>query len=88
MFTVYVLYSSLFKKIYIGYTSDINNRFLSHNELATKGHTIKYRPWVIAHTEEFVAKSDAIKRENQFKTANGREYAWDVIHRKFGDSDS
>ncbi|WP_426670702.1 GIY-YIG nuclease family protein [Mucilaginibacter sp. McL0603] len=43
MFTVYALYSTKYNKIYIGFTSDLNNRFLSHNELATKGHTIKYR---------------------------------------------
>ncbi|MBV8389836.1 MAG: GIY-YIG nuclease family protein, partial [Mucilaginibacter sp.] len=53
MFTVYVLYSQKFNKIYIGYTSDLAHRFLSHNQLATKGYTIKFRPWVIAHTEEF-----------------------------------
>jgi putative endonuclease len=88
MFTVYALYSPSYKKIYIGCTSDLPNRFLSHNELATKGHTVKYRPWVIALTEEFVAKSDAIKRENQLKTANGRKHVWDVIHKKFDSSDS
>ncbi|HEY4198867.1 MAG TPA: GIY-YIG nuclease family protein, partial [Mucilaginibacter sp.] len=44
MFTVYVLYSPSHNQIYIGYTSDLHNRFLSHNELATKGHSIKYRP--------------------------------------------
>ncbi|MDN3584673.1 GIY-YIG nuclease family protein [Mucilaginibacter flavus] len=53
MFTVYVLYSPTFNQIYIGYTSNLDNRVLSHNKLATKGHTIKYRPWVIAYTEEF-----------------------------------
>jgi len=67
MFTVYVLYSQKFNKIYIGYTSDLVNRFLSHNELATKGHTIKYRPWVIAHAEEFETKAEAMKREAQLK---------------------
>nr|WP_245845660.1 hypothetical protein [Mucilaginibacter xinganensis] len=34
----------------------MTDRFLSHNELATKGRTVKYRPWVIAHTEEFQTK--------------------------------
>ena len=72
MFTVYVLYSQKFNEIYIGFTSDLENRFLSHNELATKGHTIKYRPWVIAYTEEFTTKPEAMKRETQLKTANGR----------------
>jgi putative endonuclease len=87
MFTVYVLYSQKFDQIYIGSTSDLPNRFLSHNELATKGHTIKYRPWVIAYTETFEIKSEALKREAQLKTANGRAFVWSIIHQKFGSSD-
>jgi len=87
MFTVYVLYSQKFNKIYIGYTSDLVNRLLSHNELATKGHTIKYRPWVIAHAEEFETKAEAMKREAQLKTANGRDFIWNIIREKFGSSD-
>jgi len=86
MFTVYVLYSQKYDKIYIGATSDLPNRFLSHNELATKGHTIKFRPWAIAYTEEFQTKSDALKRESQLKTANGRAFAWNIIRQKFGTS--
>jgi putative endonuclease len=86
MFTVYVLYSQKYDKIYIGATSDLPNRFLSHNELATKGHTIKFRPWVIAYTEEFQTKSEALRRESQLKTANGRAFAWNIIRQKFGTS--
>jgi putative endonuclease len=87
MFTVYVLYSTAFNQIYIGCTSDINNRFISHNELATKGHTIKYRPWVIAYTEEIETKSDALKREKQLKSSNGHTFIWGIIRKKFGSSD-
>ena len=87
MFTVYVLYSQKFDQIYIGSTSDLPNRFLSHNELATKGHTIKFRPWVIAYTEEFETKPQAMKREAQLKTANGRTFVWNIIRQKFGSSD-
>ncbi len=87
MFTVYVLYSQKFDQIYIGFTSDLVNRFLSHNELATKGHTIKYRPWVVAHTEEYQTKTDAIKRENYLKSTQGRKFAWNIIREKFGNSD-
>jgi len=79
MFTVYVLYSQKFDQIYIGSTSDLPNRFLSHNELAIKGHTIKFRPWIIAYTEEFETKSEALKRETQLKTANGRVFVWNII---------
>ena len=87
MFTVYVLYSPSFDQIYVGYTSDLNNRFLSHNKLATKGHTIKYRPWVIAYTEEIESKFDAIKREKQLKSSQGRKFVWNIIHEKFNSSD-
>ncbi len=79
MFTVYVLYSKKFNKIYVGYTSDIADRILSHNELATKGYTVKYRPWEIILTEIFDEKSLAIKREKQLKSANGRKFIWNLI---------
>ncbi|TZF85936.1 GIY-YIG nuclease family protein (plasmid) [Pedobacter sp. BS3] len=74
MFTVYVLHSKQFNKIYIGYTSDLNNRLLSHNQLATKGYTVKFRPWEIIYTEIFATKTEAIKREKQLKSATGRDF--------------
>ena len=79
MFTVYVLYSSTFNKIYIGYTSDIEKRLLSHNTLATKGYTIKFRPWILLYSEEHSLKSEAMKREKQLKSAKGREFIHSLI---------
>ena len=76
MHTVYILYSTKFDKIYIGCTSDLEVRFKSHNELGTKGWTIKFRPWVILHTEEFDSKREALDRENISKVGkeeNGSE---------------
>ncbi len=67
MFTVYVLYSEDYDKIYIGYTSNLEQRFLSHNELGTKGWTIKFRPWKIIHTEIFENK-----KEGSYPSADGR----------------
>lgn len=80
MFTVYVLHSANFNKIYIGYTSNLEQRLLSHNELATKGFTIKFRPWVIVYKETFETKAKAMKREKQLKTAKGREFIWNLIN--------
>jgi putative endonuclease len=79
MFTVYVLHSEAFNKIYIGYTSDLDSRFLSHNQLATQGYTVKFRPWKIIHTEIFETKSLAMKREKQLKSAKGRTFIWQLI---------
>ena len=74
MFTVYALYSEKYNKIYIGYTSNLKERLLSHNELSTKGWTVKYRPWKLIYQEEFELKSDAMKREKELKSYRGREF--------------
>ena len=79
MFTVYVLYSKDYNKIYIGFTSDLAQRLLSHNELGKKGWTIKFRPWQLVYKEIFPLKSDALKREKELKTATGRNFIWSVI---------
>jgi len=47
IYTVYVLYSFSYDKIYIGYTSNLIDRFRSHNKLGKKGWTLRYRPWVV-----------------------------------------
>ncbi len=74
MFTVYVLYAEKFDKIYIGFTSNLEQRLLSHNYLGKKGWTVHFRPWTLIHTETFATKAEAMKREKQLKSAKGRQY--------------
>jgi len=81
MFYVYVLYSKTYVKIYIGSTSDLNTRFLSHNKLAKKGYTVRYRPWAILYTEQYQTKTEALRREKQLKSAKGREFIWQLIEK-------
>jgi len=81
MFTVYVLYSKKYNRIYIGYTSNMEQRLLSHNELSTKGYTIRYRPWTIVLTEEYKTKGEARDREKQLKGGQGRAFVWNEIER-------
>ncbi|AVR46606.1 endonuclease [Christiangramia fulva] len=69
----YVLYSKKFDKIYIGFTSSIIQRFYSHNLLATKGYTIKFRPWMVILVEFHKSKTEALKREKFLKSGKGRE---------------
>lgn len=82
MYTVYVLYSESFNKIYIGYSSNLSQRLLSHNKFATKGYTVKYRPWTLIYSEEYNTKKEAIIREKQLKTAKGRNFVWNLINEK------
>ena len=74
MYEVYVLYSSKFDKLYIGFTTDLISRFHSHNRFAKKGFTIRYRPWVVVYVEFFDAKAMASARERELKSGQGR--AW------------
>jgi putative endonuclease len=73
MYTVYVLFSKDHNKIYVGYTSDLEARLRSHNKLATKGWTVKFRPWEAVYTEVYNIKSEALKREKELKSAKGRD---------------
>jgi putative endonuclease len=79
MYIVYVLYSKAHHKIYIGYTSDLEQRLLSHNELGKKGWTMKFRPWELVYTEEYQTKTEALKREKELKSAGGRKWVWDNL---------
>ncbi len=74
MFVTYILYSSAHNKIYIGYTSDLIDRFHSHNEFATKGYTIKFRPLQVVYVEFFDSKHEAMKREKELKSSRGRDF--------------
>ena len=74
MFTVYVLFSPTFNKIYVGYTANLIARFHAHNALDSKGWTQKFRPWIVAYTEVFDLKKEALAREKQLKSSRGRAF--------------
>ena len=82
MFTVYILYSKNYDKTYVGFTSDLTSRFKSHNELGTKGYTMKFRPWTVLHTEVYENKRKAMKREKQLKAGQGRKGIREVLLKK------
>lgn len=61
-------------------TSDFNDRFLSHNEKATKGFTKRYRPWKVILQEQYATKAEALKREKWLKTGAGRDFIKTLPH--------
>ena len=79
MYTVYALYSESYQKIYIGYTSNMEQRLRSHNELSQKGYTLRFRPWKLVYSEVFETKSEAMQREKSLKSAKGRAFIWELI---------
>jgi putative endonuclease len=85
MFVVYVLYSPLYNKTYTGFTSNLSQRLISHNYMATKGFTTKYRPWVLLFSEAHTLKASAMKREKELKAGRGRSFIKDLV-KKYNES--
>ena len=71
-YVVYILFSKALDKYYIGYTSDsIEARLRKHNA-NHKGFTGKNADWTIKHTQAFITKQEAMKREKQIKSWKSR----------------
>ena len=79
MFYTYILYSEKYQKIYIGQTSDITTRLEFHNQLGVNTYTSKFRPWELIYFETFATRAEAMKREKQLKTSQGRTFAWQKV---------
>lgn len=57
-YCAYALFSPKFNKIYVGFTANVDRRLDSHNQFATKGWTIKFRPWIKIHQEKSTSKKE------------------------------
>lgn len=68
---VYVLYSLKDRKFYVGFTTDLKERFNKHQQgdvISTKHR----RPLTLIHYEYFIDKDDAEAREVFLKSGFGR----------------
>jgi putative endonuclease len=59
--------------LYCGYTNDLKKRVEAHNSGKGAKYTIKRRPVYLVYSEEFVSKSEAMKREYALKQLCRRE---------------
>ncbi|MBN1463204.1 MAG: GIY-YIG nuclease family protein [Paludibacteraceae bacterium] len=67
MHFVYILYSKILDKFYIGFTSTSVEERLNKHLSNHKGFTNKASDWKIAYTERFNDKTQAMNRETQIK---------------------
>jgi putative endonuclease len=76
MFVVYVLHNSSADKIYIGQTQDLVARLNAHNNKHEgKSYTSRFEnEWKVIYQESFATRSEAIKRERQLKSHQGRAF--------------
>ncbi len=73
MYFTYVLFSSKFDRIYVGQTKDLKIRLAKHNSGKVKS-TKPYIPWEIIFDEPFQTRSEAMKRERELKSHQGRNF--------------
>lgn len=79
MYFVYVLYSHKDKKLYVGYTKDIDKRYNAHLHglVASTKHRL---PLELIYYESYKDKRDATKREYFLKSGRGRELIKSLLH--------
>ena len=71
MFYTYIIFSEILNKYYIGSTTNIEERLVKHNH-NHKGFTGNKSDWKIVYFEEYMIKTDALKRELQNKKWKSR----------------
>jgi putative endonuclease len=59
---------------YVGFTTDLKERFKSHNEGASI-HTRKYKPWKLVAYFAFDTERRARKFEHYLKSGSGKAFA-------------
>ena len=71
-YKVYILYSALRDKYYIGFTSDTLKERLRRHNSNHKGFTGSNSDWIIVYFEEYSDKKAAMKREAEIKSWKSR----------------
>ena len=73
MYFTYVLKSQKDGKLYIGYTENLEKRFMEHNSGKVK--STKYRtPFELVYYESCRKQADALHREKYLKSTYGHRY--------------
>lgn len=72
-FYVYLLQSEMDQSWYIGYTANLEQRLLQHNN-GESYYTKRKMPWKLIYFEGGLNKMDSIAREKYLKTGMGRRY--------------
>ena len=79
---VYVLISKKDKEFYTGLSNNVLKRFSQHNNGLVRS-TKARRPFVLFHTEEFLTREEAAKREKFLKSV-GRLFLKHLFFQKAG----
>ena len=73
MHFVYILESETTNTWYIGYTTNIKQRFDAHND-GKNVSTSRGGPWKLIYYEAYLEKMDALGREKFLKSGSGHRF--------------
>ncbi|MPT35556.1 GIY-YIG nuclease family protein [Flavobacterium sp. WV_118_3] len=80
-FVVYILFSESKNRFYIGFTSNLEERLIRHNQ-KSKGFTGNVNDWKVVYTENYETKELAHNRELQIKSWKSRIKILELIKNK------
>jgi putative endonuclease len=72
-FFVYALVSDKDRRIYVGFSSNLEKRIIEHNSGKTKS-TKGYLPWKLLYFEEVSNRALARQKEKYYKSGIGKEF--------------
>jgi len=73
-YKVFVLYSHLHDKLYVGYTTSLTDYMITMNVMESENPLFEFRPWTLIHMELFVAEEEALVRAGFLKNDTGQKY--------------
>ncbi|HAS54908.1 MAG TPA: endonuclease [Nitrospiraceae bacterium] len=80
-FHVYILQSDSDQSLYIGHTSNFEDRFLRHNQ-GRSTYTKARRPWRLLYREEVETRASAVRRERELKSFHSRDILLELAKNK------
>ena len=81
--TVYILYSKVIDRFYVGYTNDLERRLAEHNRMKGK-YTDSGIPWNLVYSEIYSTKTQAMQREKFIKLKKSRTFIESLISSSAG----
>lgn len=81
MYSVYAIFNSKHQKIYVGQTKDLKGRLKLHQEHVFKNsYTSRFNGrWRLFYTEKFETRKEALIREKELKSYQGRVFIKKLI---------
>jgi len=66
-FIVYILFSETKNRYYIGFTSNLEERIIRHNQ-KSKGFTGNVNEWKVVYIEKYDTKEKGLQKKSQIKS--------------------